>query len=110
MAYPAKGRSRFSQSTGGVLMFFLGLAMTGGNWDDLIKNASFFPKLAVLGPVSVILGLALVAMPGYREERLAKGQNLADYPKLKIITPRWWAVLVIGMALGLANFAAMAWY
>jgi hypothetical protein len=109
MAYPAKGISRFKQSFGGVLMFFLGLGMTGVNWDDLLRNASYYPKMAVLGPAFAVLGLALVAMPGYREERLAKGQNLADYPKYKIITPRWWAVLVVGLALGVANLAAMAW-
>jgi hypothetical protein len=107
MAYPAKGISRFKQSIGGVTLFFLGLGLTIMNWSFWFNDGSFYPKAALAGPAFAILGLALVAMPGYREERLAKGQNLADYPKYKIITPRWWAVLVTGLVLGGINCAAM---
>jgi len=107
MAYPANGISRFKQSIGGVIIFFLGLGLTVANWSFWFSDGSYYPKIAFLGPAFAIIGLALVAMPGYREERLSKGQNLADYPKYKIITPRWWAVMALGLALGGINLAAM---
>jgi hypothetical protein len=107
MAYPANGISRFKQSIGGVIIFFLGLGLTGVNWSFWFSDGSFYPKIAFIGPAFAIVGLGLVAMPGPREERLAKGQNLADYPKTKMITPRWWAVIAAGLAFGGINCAAM---
>lgn len=45
-------------------------------------------------------------IPGYREERIARGEDVSRLQGMQLITPRWWAVLALALAAPLAN----AWF
>ncbi len=57
----------------------------------------------MLMPTFLVLGLALVAIPGYKEERLTRGKDISGLSALQLLTPRWWAVLAVALAAGLGN-------
>lgn len=41
---------------------------------------------------------------GYREERIARGEDLSQLQVRQLITPRWWAILTIAMvAVGVSD-------
>ena len=42
-------------------------------------------------------------IPGYREERIARGEDVSGLKGARLITPRWWAVLALAIAASLAN-------
>ncbi len=55
-----------------------------------------------------MLGLGLLLFPGYRTERLTRGEDLSSLSGLRLLTPRWWIMLVAALALGLLNWYLMA--
>jgi hypothetical protein len=55
-----------------------------------------------------VAGLALVLFPGYKEERLARGEDISALSGTQLLTPRWWVVLVIALLAGLANYGLLA--
>ena len=61
-------------------------------------------KASVLMPVFLVIGLALIAMPGYKEERIARGEDISGVSGVELITPRWWAVLAVALVAGFGNF------
>ncbi len=58
----------------------------------------------MLMPAFIVLGLAMIAIPGYKEERLARGEDLSGLSGTQLLTPRWWAVLAVALAAGLGNW------
>jgi hypothetical protein len=60
-------------------------------------------KAALVFPAFLVLGVALMLIPGYREERIARGEDVSGLKGARLITPRWWAVLALAIAASLAN-------
>ena len=90
---------------GGVVMIALGLVLI---WftEDMAVHAGHVPvKGGALGPVAIVLGLAMELMPGYREERIARGEDMPGLTGAKLITPRWWAVVVVALIAGFGYLA-----
>ena len=99
------------QRTGGVLLTIIGFVGIGIRWSAILSGqvpAGQAGRNDVLFPAVVVLGLALLCIPGYREERLARGEDLQDIKGSRLLTPRWWVVVVVALAAGLANFAVVA--
>lgn len=95
--------SRGWQRVGGaaiVAVCLIGLAI---QWQSAAETGTFRLGFAVALPAFAVLGLALVLIPGYREERAARGEDTSALDGMALITPRWWVVLVLGFAAGLAN-------
>lgn len=100
MTAPApRGRRR----AGGLGLLLLGLAMTGREWKTALGEGYYYPKAAVLFPCFAILGLGLLLFPGYREERLARGETLDGLEGVRLLTPRWWGILAVALAVGFAH-------
>ena len=57
----------------------------------------------MLFPAFLVLGLAMIAIPGYKEERIARGEDISQLSGTQLLTPRWWVVLVLALAGGLGN-------
>jgi len=95
------------QRAGGVLMAGIGLAGVWLRWSGMLATGHA-GRYDVLFPFFVVLGLALLCVPGYREERLARGEDLQNLKGLRLLTPRWWAITGAGVAVGVANFALYA--
>ena len=66
-------------------------------------SGEVYLKASVLLPAFLVLGLVLVAVPGYKEERLARGEDLSGLSGVQLLTLRRWAVLVIALAVGVSN-------
>jgi hypothetical protein len=91
----------------GVFMAVTGTLLIVGNWHLALSQRRFYPKVAILGPVLTIIGLGLIIFPGYRAERLARGEDLDRLSGAALITSRWWGVLAIAVGSGLINLAAL---
>src|SRR5437899_585688 len=94
---------RRKQRLGGALIAVVGIVGTIGVWHTALTEGRF--RVVIIGalPAFVVMGLALVAMPGYREERIARGEDISGMSGAELITPRWWLVLVLALVAGIGN-------
>ncbi|MBZ5516123.1 MAG: hypothetical protein LAN62_15000 [Acidobacteriia bacterium] len=58
----------------------------------------------MLFPAVFVLGLGIIAFPGYKEERIARGEDISRLQGWRLITPRWWAILIVALLAGAANY------
>ena len=94
---------RWKQRLGGLLIAAIGGGGTWWLWHVARSEGRVYLKASMLMPAFLVLGLAMVAIPGYKEERLARGEDLSGLSGMQLLTPRWWVVLVIALAAGLGN-------
>ena len=99
---------RWKQQAGGLLIALLGAGFTGWNWYTALYEGYFYRKASMLFPAFLILGLGLVTFPGYKEERIARGEDISRLQGWKLITPRWWVIIVIALAAGAANYILLS--
>ncbi len=95
---------RWKQQVGGLVLALLGAGFTAWGWYTALYRGYFYPKASMLFPALLIVGLGLIIFPGYREERLARGEDISQLQGWRLITARWWAILVIALAAGGANY------
>ena len=94
---------RWKQRFGGAIIALVGGGGTLWMWHLARAEGYFYPKASVLMPAFGVLGLAMVAIPGYKEERLNRGEDISRLSGTQLLTPRWWAVLVVALTAGLVN-------
>lgn len=99
---------RRTQQLGGLFIAALGGGFTTWGWYTLLTAGYYYPKASAIFPAFCVLGLSLILFPGYREERLARGEDLSGLSGTQLLTRRWWAILLVAMAAGLVNFLLMA--
>lgn len=99
---------RRTQRWGGALIAAGGAAFTAWGWHTLLTAGYYYPKASAIFPAFCVIGLGLVLFPGYREERLARGEDISELSGSRLLTPRWWAILVVALAAGFGNYALMA--
>jgi hypothetical protein len=103
------GVPRGTQRLGGALMALLCGGFVAWTWYTALTRGYYYQKAAMIFPAFLVIGLALVAIPGYREERIARGEDVSRLEGARLITPRWWAVLALAVAAGAVNWALLAW-
>jgi len=81
---------------------------TAWSWYTMLTAGYYYRNAAMLFPAFGVFGLALVLIPGYREERLARGEDISGLSGVELLTPRWRAVLILALAAGFGNWALMA--
>lgn len=94
---------RWKQRLGGALIAAIGGGGTLWLWHVARTEGYVYLKASVVLPAFLVLGLAMVAIPGYKEERLARGEDISRLAGMQLLTPRWWIVLVLALAAGLGN-------
>ena len=99
---------RPKQRLGGVLIALLGGGGTFWTWRTALSEAHFSLKASLIFPAFLVLGLGLICFPGYREERLARGEDLTGVQGLKLLTPRWWVILAVALLAGATNFLLLS--
>jgi len=107
-AVPPRAVPRRRQRVGGALIAVVGAAIAAIAWQQAHTRGEFSLAGAFLGPAFLVMGAALVAWPGYREERLARGESLEGMEGAELLTPRWWGVLAAALAAGGAYVLALA--
>lgn len=104
----AGGVPRGRQRVGGVLISLLSAAFLAWTWYTALTRGYYYRKAALIFPAFLVIGVALLAIPGYREERIARGEDVSRLEGMALITPRWWAVLALAMAASFANWFLLA--
>jgi hypothetical protein len=89
-------------------MALIGAGFTAWSWYTALYRGYFYPKASMLFPAVFVLGLSIVVFPGYEEERIARGEDLSRLQGWRRLTPRWWAVVLIGLAAGAANYLLLS--
>lgn len=91
---------RPAQRFGGLLIAGLGTFLAWLAYAGAGRTGLFSLREALLGPPFMVIGLALVLFPGYREERLSRGESLEGLSGTQLLTARWRAVLVLSLLSG----------
>jgi hypothetical protein len=99
--------SRRRERFGGLSIATLGASLTLWNWHLALSDGRFYVKAALLGPAFTIIGLGLVLFPGYRTERIERGEDIARLTGLALLTPRWWGIIAISLGSGLVNLGTL---
>lgn len=100
--------SRRMERLGGVCIATIGAILTIWNWYIALHAGHFYMNAAILGPAFTMMGLGLVIFPGYRTERIARGEDLSQLSGSAMLTPRWWGILAISIGSGLANYGVLS--
>jgi len=99
--------SRARQQLGGVFILAVAVGMAAIAWRQAHAEPKFSLMGAFLGPAFAAVGIGLLLWPGYREERIARGEDVSGLEGAALITPRWWAILGAGLLAGAAYTLAL---
>lgn len=95
---------RWQKQVGGALIALIGAAGTIWMWSLGLTTGDFDPEGSMLMPAFFVVGLGLILFPDYDEERLARGEDASKLKGWRKLTPKWWAIIVIGWAAGAVNY------
>lgn len=92
---------------GGLSFFAFSIGGIWWTWHTARLEHTFSMKGAMVFPAGAVMGLALVFFPTYREERLARGEDLSQFSGAELITPRWWVILMLALAASTVNITLL---
>jgi hypothetical protein len=99
--------SRRNERLGGLFMAAIGVLLTIWTWRSAIDRGHYYLLTAIGAPAFTIIGIALILVPGYRTERLGRGEDLDLLSGWALITARWWGILAIALGSGFINLAIL---
>ncbi len=99
--------TRTQERLGGAFIAAGGLVVSALVWQTVSRGEPVV-KLGFAAPGFVVLGLALLLIPGYRTERLARGEDIRELQGLALLTPRWKVVLGCAVAAVLVFYGLVA--
>jgi hypothetical protein len=95
--------SRRKQQLGGLLIALISGGVSAWMWYTALTDGYYYTKELAF-PGLVVLGLAVILFPGYREERLARGEDISSLSGLRLLTPRWWGIFVLALVVAVGNW------
>lgn len=95
---------RWKQRLGGLLLAIIGCGFWARAWYTALNEGYYYPKASMVFPMFSVVGLGLIIFPGYKEERLARGEDISGLSGMQLITPRWWGVLLVALITGFGNY------
>ncbi len=72
-------------------------------WQVALHESLFFEEASGLLPAFFVMGIALILFPDYKEERIARGEDISGMQGWKLLTPRWRVILFIAIAAAIGN-------
>ncbi len=99
---------RWKQQLGGLLCALLSAGFTGWSWYTAFYEGYFYRKASMIFPAFFVLGLGMILFPGYKEERIARGEDISQMRGWKLITPRWWAIIVLALVAAGVNYILLS--
>lgn len=95
--------SRPIQQLGGAIIALISGWLSIWIWRGPFTNHPLCLKGAILFPAFTVIGVALIICPGYREERIARGEDISAIRGCRLITARWWTILVLAVFVGIGH-------
>ena len=80
-----------------------GVFVTWLVWRQAMNDGQFSLYGALAGPAFAVLGLGLICVPGYREERLTRGEDISQLKGLELVTSRWRIILAMMFTAAVIN-------
>ena len=74
------------------------------SWFTAVNLGFFYLRAILIFPAFAVVGIALILFPGYKEERLARGEDISRLKGPALITARWWIVLAVGFVATAINY------
>ncbi len=99
--------TRNQERLGGALIAAGGVVTSALVWRTVTAGQPVV-KLGFAAPGFAVIGLALLLIPGYRTERLARGEDIGELQGLALLTPRWKVVLGVAIAAVLVFYGVLA--
>ena len=99
---------RRRQQWGGFLIALLGAGLTAWTWCTAPSEGYFYRKASMLFPAFFVLGVALILFPGYKEERMTRGEDISGMRGCQRITTRWWVILAVAFGAGVGNYILLS--
>lgn len=99
--------SRQQERLGGLFIATMGTILTVWTWQSALSDGRFYVKAAMLGPAFTVIGLGLLLFPGYKTERIQRGEDISQLSGAALMTPRWWGILAMAMGSGFMNLAVL---
>jgi hypothetical protein len=96
--------SRWKQQLGGLFIALIGAGFTAWTWRTALNEGYYYPKASMLFPAFCVVGLGVILFPGYREERVARGEDISGVNGWKLITARWWVILVVALVVSIGDY------
>jgi hypothetical protein len=87
-----------------AILIAVSIGMTAYIWHTALTEGSFMMKGSIFFPLGAVVGVGYIFLPPPQEERKARGEDIAQLSNWQIITPRWWAILIVGLLAGCANY------
>lgn len=95
---------RWKQRLGGLLMFLIGAGATWWTWDRALQTGQFYLQASLAFPAIAVLGVAAIAFRPPREERSARGEDVAGLKGWHLMTIRWRLILAAALFAGFFNY------
>jgi drug/metabolite transporter (DMT)-like permease len=100
---------RWKQQLGSLFIALLGAFFIAWDWHAVLyEGHSHYPRASMIFPGFCVLGLALNVFPEYKEERIARGEDISGLCGGRLLTPRWWAILILALVAGVVNQALVS--
>jgi ABC-type Fe3+-siderophore transport system permease subunit len=99
---------RWKQQLGGLFIALIGAGFMGWTWYTALYQGYFYFKASLIFPPFFVIGLGLILFPGYKEERLARGEDISRMEGSELITLRWWIILALGFVAAGVNYLLLS--
>jgi ABC-type Fe3+-siderophore transport system permease subunit len=95
---------RWKQQLGGLFIALIGAGFTAWTWRTALNDGYYYVRSSMVFPAVCVVGLGLILFPGYRDERIVRGEDISEMNGWELITARWWAILVVALVVGVGNY------
>jgi len=100
--------NRRKQQLGGLFLLVTGGGFIAWTWFTALTRGYLNVWASYVFPAFFIVGLGLILFPGYREERLARGEDISHVQGYALITTRWWVIIIVALLSAIANNAFLS--
>jgi hypothetical protein len=92
----------------GLIFCLLGIGAAIAAWRSPLLADPIVRRVVAAFAALALIGLAMMILPSPREERERRGDDLWELSGLRMLTARWWLVILLTIALGGAHYAVVS--
>jgi hypothetical protein len=97
-------KTRSQQRLAGLVIAGISAGLIVYMWHTALIEGQFSVRGSISFPAFFVLGLGLIVFPSYKDERLARGEDISGLKGMRLITTRWWIIIAAGMFASSVNY------